>query len=444
MNWLKQNFIPLLIVIIISFFFSLFRLNQKYNFDWDQADDATKVMSIIQTHKPLLIGPRVANDDSFFVGPYHYYFLIPFYLITQGNPFAGALSAMLINGIIVVACYLVIQKLFNDTFLSTAISLCYAATPFLTSWNAMYAPLFAIIFFYLSYKIIVLKSSNYLPLFFLASLAPFVHLVSGLLIIYLALVIFLAPHRPTRQQYFALFIFLLAFASPLILFDLRHNFHNSLQLIKFLTTNSQNGIYPPLNFLNTFFKSLNIFPIATSYAIIQIIETSAILLITLISIFLIPQPRFRFFLLAWFLIPLCLLKFYKGNIPEYYYAYSIALIPLLWGWLIKRISKVFFILFVISIAIIRFRELIVYKPFVPLADKLKVTKCLAHQKKYPIYNLSYDVPLGLNVGYQYLLDFYRNPPQNIPQGHLHSIVFLPTSEKDKLICSSGIIGVIEK
>ena len=110
----RTNLVLLFILITITLFFRLYQLKDRYIFDWDQEDDAYKVTDIIQTLKPRLIGPRVANEAGFFVGPFHYYFLLPFYAITSGNPYAGAYAAIFVAVSTTVILFLLFSRIFNS------------------------------------------------------------------------------------------------------------------------------------------------------------------------------------------------------------------------------------------------------------------------------------------------------------------------------------------
>jgi len=82
-NW--SNLTLLLIILVIFLFFRFYRINQRVQFDWDQERDAQVIKEILSGHLTLL-GPRVLGPDKFFLAPYFYYLLTPFYLLTNLHP----------------------------------------------------------------------------------------------------------------------------------------------------------------------------------------------------------------------------------------------------------------------------------------------------------------------------------------------------------------------
>ena len=151
--FLKSNLFLIIIISLFTLFFSLLKLSKGYTFEWDQADDASKVFSIISQKKPLLIGPRVSNDNGFFVGPYHYYFLLPFFLLTKGDPIAGSYAVIFINLLITIVSFLLIKKIFNSK-IAFITSLLFSVCLGKICWGVMYSPLIAISVFYICYQAI--------------------------------------------------------------------------------------------------------------------------------------------------------------------------------------------------------------------------------------------------------------------------------------------------
>jgi hypothetical protein len=80
-NW-TQIFL-LALIVAFSIFIKVIRIDERYTFDWDQSNDAMNVMNMVWDKKPVLIGPRVANDNGFFTAPYFYYFYYLFFLLLE-------------------------------------------------------------------------------------------------------------------------------------------------------------------------------------------------------------------------------------------------------------------------------------------------------------------------------------------------------------------------
>jgi len=179
------------ILVFIALVFRVVELKDRYIFDWDQEDDALKVTEMINTLKPRLIGPRVANESGFFVGPFHYYFLTPFYIATKGSPYAGAYASIFVSLITVLVIYALISKIYNTkvAFLS---ALFMAASSSTVSWNVMYTPLLSIIIFYLCYLLIKGRKDLFPYIIFLYSVSFSIHLVPAVLILPIVVAVLLS------------------------------------------------------------------------------------------------------------------------------------------------------------------------------------------------------------------------------------------------------------
>jgi hypothetical protein len=69
---------------------------------------------------------------------------------------------------------------------------------------------------------------------------------------------------------------------------------------------------------------------------------------------------------------------------------------------------------------------------------------IVNQKIDPIFNVSYSVPINEDMGYKYLFKYLGREPQDIPQGHLWTIVAPANSEDTKPLAVFGNIGVIRR
>jgi len=66
-------------------FLRLYKLDTRLPFGWEQERDAFFVRDILRG-KLTLIGPRVVGPGGFFLPPYFFYLLSPFYFLFKLNP----------------------------------------------------------------------------------------------------------------------------------------------------------------------------------------------------------------------------------------------------------------------------------------------------------------------------------------------------------------------
>ncbi|MCL5091189.1 MAG: glycosyltransferase family 39 protein, partial [Patescibacteria group bacterium] len=101
-----------LIILFLSVFLRLFRLNQLLGFWYDQGRDALIIWDLLHYHKFFLIGP-VTGIEGIFLGPFYYYLLAPLYFLGNGSPvFATAGLCWLTVGAIFLI-YLLTAKIYN-------------------------------------------------------------------------------------------------------------------------------------------------------------------------------------------------------------------------------------------------------------------------------------------------------------------------------------------
>jgi hypothetical protein len=366
---------------------------------------------MINRRLPLLIGPQVANEDSFFVGPYHYYFLLPFYLFTKGEPIAGAYASVAIGVITSTIAFLITNSLFG--FSTGLISgLFFAANPILVSWSAMYTSLFSLIIFYLATK-------HQFPLaYFLLGLAITTHLASASMLIPVVYVTFFLPPK-IKNPSMLILLFIIPFV-PIFIFDLRHNFLNLHKIIEFIFIQKSTS-NPPLLFLKTFWRSLDFIGSPGFTTASRVLS----LFILLLGIKSTTPKTSRVFTFLWTMSPLLALSFYRGNISEYYYGSVTTLIPIFLARLISQIRKEIIIVFILLLFfLIKLSLLIQSYQNITLKTKKNLVSYLINQKRDQFFNLSYDLPAGWNHGYSYLFKFYGKEPKNIPEAHLYTLSLL--------------------
>lgn len=438
----KLFLFSVLFLVILTIFFRVYNFNNRYTFEWDQTDDAVKVYSMITEKKPILIGPRVSNDSGFFIGPYHYYFLLPFYLVLNGNPIAGFWAAVTVSVATTLIIYLFGQKIFGPEIAFFAASF-YAITPSIISWNVMYTSLLSIIIFYLCWQLIKGNNKIFPLLLLIYGFSSNTHLVPislGLPIVYSFII---SPKKPSLKNiFFSLFLFLIPFL-PLLIFDLRHQFFNSHQLLNFVFKPKASTDLPWYLFLRSYWRYFNFFTFKSTFLTI-IFRIFIIGLILYKSISL--RSKFKNLILVWSLAPLILLAFYHGNIPEYYYGAALSILPFLLGSFLYDFKKKWpLILFLIVLFYFQFLSINRQPTGILLKNKVGVVEYLVNQKEDQLFNVSYDLPLGMNTGYDYLFTYYKNKPQDIPAAHLYTIYLtssLPPS--GQVVYTNSVIGLVRR
>ena len=106
----KKEFIYLVLLFLIAFFLRSFRLKELLIFAYDQGRDAVVVMDMIKNTKLLrLIGPT-SGLQGFFLGPFFYYLILPFYWIGKGDPLYPACFLAFLGALAIPAVYFLAKE----------------------------------------------------------------------------------------------------------------------------------------------------------------------------------------------------------------------------------------------------------------------------------------------------------------------------------------------
>ena len=231
----KNDYILLLIIVIIAAFLRFYHLGDRLSFDWDQENFAWQAKEMIIDHKFTLIGTNT-SVGGMYLGPFYTYLSNLFYFVFQMNPIAGGVLSIVFGFLTIVALYVFNLSLFSrGVAIISALLYTFSLSMIqwdLIAWNP--APFYFYTLIILFFLLKSLKNIKYLPvLSFLFGLGLHIHLASITFFPFIVLPILSNKSKRLKYLLYSLLTFLLAI-SPLIIFDLRHNFHNVNQAINFL------------------------------------------------------------------------------------------------------------------------------------------------------------------------------------------------------------------
>lgn len=417
----QDKLIKLTFLLIVFFFFlytKVFVLHNRISFGWDQEYFSNVVWDILNNHKFTLLGPRVNNDLGFFLGPYFIYSLVPFYFLGNMSPWSLYFFLITINLSFAILSYFILKKIFTER-LAILFILLWSISPMLqqiefTPWNPSFIPLGVLLTIFILKKINNNPASKSWWLILGLIQGLFLHMHMQFAFVTFFCIIFLIhtltyKSIPKKNYFLSLLAFFLTF-TPLIIFDLRHNFLNSRLFINFFIEGGGNikdyHAYIPvlLNFLNP----LLLFSSTIFLSIIY-------LLVLVLSLYLTYKRKkfFRSFYLAFtallILTPL-VFSLYGIRPSEYYFLY---LIPFLYIFLIDlfkdkkgNIILFFYICLIILYNINKISEKTKYD-FRSLAAKEKVVKVLKEKIGNKKYSISFYGEDGLDTGFRYLMKYHK-------------------------------------
>ncbi|MFA6518795.1 MAG: hypothetical protein WCV93_04080 [Candidatus Shapirobacteria bacterium] len=446
MEFIKKYKITLLLAVVLAIvlcFFTFPFKNKSYIFDWDQANDYEAVAKIA-AGKFTLIGPRVTSDNGFFLGPWHYYFLIPFFVITHGSLDMGFFAVLLVQYLFVITSFILVKKWFG-TLAALTVGVFFATQANIVAWGFMYVPLLSLLFF--SFCLKTIKNPKFLPLLFLlfgfgcTTYAVFYALIFPLTYISLSLLI---QQKTTWKQFFLGAILATVPYTPLLIFDLRHNFLNIKNMLGFAGGQAGSGAQAGY-FTKVFFRALEVSWLNQEFApylsFIIVILTLVILIVGALVLF----KKNKLFIFIWLLSSLIPLAFFKGNVSEYYYAPVILLTPIfLSGFLVKKgkIGQTLLVALILLLVGLRLKDKYFSPSGVVLTDKIAVVKEL--EKLNTKYSISYELGLGQNSGYDTIFKTIGKNYVADGSSPLYTITYPNTPISGTLLVTTGKLSIYKR
>jgi len=246
-NFLKKHSL----LIFIIFFTILLRLGPiwggNFSFMYDNAKDALVIREMGLHLKPALFG-AVTSIDGVYNGPLWYYLALPFNIIGAFHPFSNVLMVIFLSVLSVILLYLRVGK-FEAFLYAVSFGLIgsqqSAWTPYMTPFIVL--PILIILLemrknYYKKYQLLLTKQ---LTLLFL--LVSFVfHFQTAFAIVLLPtvlIILYLFKLKISKRQiWFSLAAFLIPW-TPFVIFELRHKFHQTKQIIKFIANYGEQSNY---------------------------------------------------------------------------------------------------------------------------------------------------------------------------------------------------------
>lgn len=431
-NWIKSHtfeFILLLIILALGAFLRLYKIDQYMTFLGDEGRDVLIVRRIFTELHPPLIGPGTSVGNMY-LGPLYYYMMALPLLISGFSPVGPAVMVALLGVATIAFLWFVTRKWFGNIAGFTAAAL-YAISPTIitfshSSWNPNIMPFFSLLSMYAVWKVWKENKLNWLIV--LGISFAFV-LQSHYLGIFLTPTIFiywlLKAIESKKKGISKSFIkkSLLAFASfltlmsPLLIFDLRHNFMNTKALIKLI---AERNSTVSVNILEVLKK----IPLTLQLIVNDIlgIKGQAPLLILIIFLILISviifwkkcKERKQFiFLILWLSFALIGFSLYKLPIYDHYLGLIFVVPFILVGGILGKLYDsgkliklpvilIFLVLLVINLSQNPFR----LEPNRQLKRAQDVAKEILNLDSGKKFNLAVLAQTNYEDGYRYFLELW--------------------------------------
>lgn len=421
----KQDLYVMFAFTLIGSFLRLARFYDFVTYLGDQGRDAIIIKRILNlTHFPA-IGASTSVGQVY-LGPFYYYFIAPWLLLTNYNPVGLALGVAFFSILFIPISYLIIKNLTDKkiAFFSTLL-LAFSSTMIdfsRFSWNPNLLPASTLLFVFFLFKSFEKKRLIYFTLtgIFL-SISIQLHALA-LLLIPLGIIYFLAQtkNKTLRSETFikgslTTLVSLVIFSAPLIIFDLRHEFLNTRSFIKLFTAGGGAiGIEKFTSVFNTF-RTLNNFVFDTNF---NLFSSSALLigiLITALFLFKKSAGYIRYFF-ASFLLLLIGLNLYSGPKYIHYFGVVYPFYFIVIAYFLANLStnlggKLLVLLFILTFTFFNSRQYyFLYLKGHSQIERAKTIAKVIYDNVDTSYSLTSLPTLSSESMYRYFLEIWKKKP----------------------------------
>lgn len=402
----KKEKLLVILLISIGFFLRIWRLRELMGFDYDQEVAAFAVKQIL-SGKLTLIGQQT-SVGGVFIGPGYYYLLAFFYWIFAMDPIGIGVMVALISIATMAFLFVLTKNIFGKETALISLVL-YATNSKINFFDRTTAPsnpvmLITLITLFLLWQI--RKGKTWLtPLVIAATAAASIHLhpsAAVLLPLIIIVWIFWKIPRPSRASITKSALVGFVIISPLLLFDLRHEFLNTKGIINALKKPGDQAYFFLFKLLITL--RIQVENLASLFAFKQ--SFSAVLALATFVVWKISKISQKHLFWFWILVPAVIFSFYQKHIPDYYFLVAIpAMLIILASSLriiaIKWSKKAFWLLFsLIVLANLNSLDNSV-NPY-SLKYKQQAVNLIKESKGSQAI-VSFDTDLGLDAGFRFLL-----------------------------------------
>jgi 4-amino-4-deoxy-L-arabinose transferase-like glycosyltransferase len=442
-GWVLRNKFEAVIfgvIILVALFLRFYNISGYMTFLGDEGRDALVIQGILVNHHIPLLGPPTSVGNMY-LGPLYYYMMAVPMAVFWLNPVAAAGMDALI-GVATVCLIYYLARVWFGKEAGVVASLLYAISPVTiiyshSSWNPNPAPFFALLAFlgfHLAkvngnYKWLILTGGALAFAAQMHYLALILLPIFGVLWLY-ELSLFRRHKTSGRNLLFGSLGGLITFLilmSPLLIFDLRHNFVNFHALLALLTTKNSGVSFNPLS---PFSRILPIYNgtlindyLAGSVPAVAVL-TSLLVLIP-IGLALWRRSRgkaFRFSILSlsvWLILGLVGLSFYQNQVYDHYLGFLNPAPYLLLGALIFYFKEKFRFWVALVILLILIPVNLMRSPLqYPANNQLSRTQSIAYfiigQAGNQPFNFALLSEHNYDSAYQFYLGRFGHPPAKVP------------------------------
>ncbi len=323
-----KDFIILFAIVVVGLFLRLYKLPAMVGFDFDQEYAAMFAQTILKVFPIQMIGQGL-SVQGLFMGPFYFYYLVPFFALTHLDPIGGYVGSIFLGIGTIILYYVLLRRVFGR--IAGIISALLASTLLLyIQYDWAMAPTYSsscivLLTWFCLYNYWYGRTAYLLLLSFLFGMYTSIHPI--LFPFYALFVLMLAMRRKLpslRIALLSLFLFIIPL-TPLLLFEYFRHFLELKTLLALHGSSSAEGksfatLIDYSLILFRFPVLLFQFPLAgwsaTTFSILFYMAP-IILSVKKIGFW---KDRFHIYMMvATLVVFLCYYYFLPTHVPEYYF-----------------------------------------------------------------------------------------------------------------------------
>jgi len=332
--------ISLLFLLLLAFLFRSFKLNTDLLFHRDQGLHSLSIYRLWHDHHLSLLG-HPSDVDGLYHAPIYYWLMTPAYFVGGGDPVVASLFQISLEVLSLPLLFLAIKRLFGrkTAWLTLLLYVFSYGLISYSRWLVNVTPILP-----LSHLLLYLLTQKrpYTPLVISISsliVGLITHLNAAIGVFLLPLLLFLSRPYSFSRLFLAITAFLLP-ATPLLLFDLRHQFVLSHAIINFLHSPDQGLTNPLILMLNNSRIFLGEINKVVFFPFILISST-----LFFLGLWFSRSLKSRLLIYSYLFIPFFFLSFFKRGALSFFFVaalgLSLALVAHAISRLPARLSLVF-------------------------------------------------------------------------------------------------------
>ncbi len=417
-SFLKKNWL-LISILIIGAFLRLYKIDGYMTFLGDEGRDVIIVRNLLVNADPILIGPGT-SVGGMYLGPLYYYFMAPFLLLANFSPVGPAVGVALLGVATIYLVYLIGSEWFSKSagLISSAL---FAISPTVitfshSSWNPNIMPFFSLLSVYSIWKVWAKKEYTWLIVCAVSFAFVLQSHYLGLLLAPVIFIYWFLSRVPRRYTIISILLFLFLM-SPLLAFDVRHDWMNSRALYKFLTVRDETVAITPWTALPKIYPIYEQVVASMLTAKQELVGKLISILLVIFGAFVLSKKTFNnrksiILILNWLVFGLIGFGLYKQSVYDHYFGFLFPVPFLLVGAFFEHIFnfkskliKVVSILALVGLVLLNIKNNpFRYQPNYQMKRAQNVTNKVLEIAEGKPFNLAVLAERNYEDGYRYFME----------------------------------------